>query len=643
MNDKFKYAPGKPGFGTKGDKGENGQQGISMYFTDLDPISDSMILTSRIQTNKTLWKNEDSFLPDGRAYVTGDLFIDKEGKTYEINAETHTYQYKLSNLNTGGIFIPLGISSDNNFKRYFNNNSSPKYIIDNVYTTTGAINYTAIPDKIYGIPPQNFARIEYTNIKQGTDGSTYAFTVYSLADPSGNAQEESNKALAITYSDKDKYFHIGNKDDSGKIRNVSLVFDVSSLRRYSKGVKINDPSGAILTNYEINANSLFDGNFNPEPDSFYGGFINASDAFIHWNLLDFLNGNYSESYYVYGDLYFYEYIPSYNGQTYRFDASIVRPMIFQNIMSYSTADGSVKITNLNPTGTYAYYMKLYRNGWSRKSNTKYLYNGTVSVTPLQALNEPSIAHWVGSVPSSSTFFNVDSNTTWSVSFVPSVSWISSLICTSSGYDGSIGFFISANTGDARSTKMRVTAKGGLYQDVSISQVANTRNVTISTNTSYGPYYTPDTHGWGGYKLDVSNGISLTNLPSDTSVNIQFVSYIHAVNNNPTDPIQSASKLLIYKNNSNVNDINIGSTLIDVGTTFDASSSYTLYNIRSSDIIRVDYYPINTFAYEINENLDSSEGNWDVSIGFNVYVQYVSGTPINITNNGYGKSYHIDIR
>jgi len=39
MSEKFKYAPGKPGYGTKGDKGSDGQQGLAMYFTDINPIT----------------------------------------------------------------------------------------------------------------------------------------------------------------------------------------------------------------------------------------------------------------------------------------------------------------------------------------------------------------------------------------------------------------------------------------------------------------------------------------------------------------------------------------------------------------------------------------------------------------------------
>ncbi|MBP6933235.1 MAG: hypothetical protein KBB87_07575, partial [Candidatus Methanofastidiosum sp.] len=177
MSEKFKYAPGRPGFGTKGNDGSVGSQGLAMYFTDFDPVSDTTLINSRIANDFALWSaNPPVSLPGGRVYVTGDLFFDSEGKAYEINAETDTYEYKFASLNMGGFFVPLGISSDQNYARYFNSNTSPKYIIDNVYTMSGGINYSQVPSNIYGIEPKNFARIEYSNIRFG---DYIPFTVYT--------------------------------------------------------------------------------------------------------------------------------------------------------------------------------------------------------------------------------------------------------------------------------------------------------------------------------------------------------------------------------------------------------------------------------------------------------------------------------
>jgi len=158
MNEKFKYAPGKPGYGTKGYRGEDGQQGLAMYFTSLNPNTQATIINNKIANNLTLWPADEP-LPDGRVYVTGDLFFDSDGLAYEINAETDTYQYKFASLNMGGFFVPLGKDTSNGFERYFNSNSSPKLIIDNVYTLSGAIDYTAVPEDIYDVQPKNFTRI----------------------------------------------------------------------------------------------------------------------------------------------------------------------------------------------------------------------------------------------------------------------------------------------------------------------------------------------------------------------------------------------------------------------------------------------------------------------------------------------------
>jgi hypothetical protein len=141
MSEKFKYAPGKPGFGTKGDTGIDGNQGLAMYFTDFNPATQSSAINALIQNNQALWTGPATPLPGGRVYVTGDLFIDSNGRVYEIDASSNTFTSVLGTLNMGGFFVPLGVSSSDGFQRYFNTNSGEKVIIDNVYTTSGAIDY----------------------------------------------------------------------------------------------------------------------------------------------------------------------------------------------------------------------------------------------------------------------------------------------------------------------------------------------------------------------------------------------------------------------------------------------------------------------------------------------------------------------
>lgn len=617
MNDKFQYAPGKPGFGSKGDRGEDGQQGISMYFTDINPITNSGLINSRIQSNLTLWTSGYNDLPGGRVYVTGDLFIDNEGKAYEINAETDTFEYKLASLNMGGFFLPLGISSDSGFQRYFNSNSSPKYIIDNVYTMSGAINYTAVPENIYNIQPQDFTRIEYTNIKP--DLVHNAFTVYSSADPGGVLSDENNKALALVYNESTKTFRLGNIDDVGNIRNTNLTFDVSLLRQTKEAgnsFNQNTPDGAILTNHEINANSLFDSNFDQNPDSFLGVF-GTTFADIKWDLYDFSGGDTD----VYGDLYFYEYIPSYNGQSFRLDASIVRPLIFTNITS---PDGSVRITGLKSDGAYNYHMKVYKNGWSRNSVVKSLFKGAISVRPINLLNESKTAHQIGNP----YYFDVSANGPWDVSF-GSASWITNVTTNIVGggdFDGSIGFYLTENTGSTRSGGMTVTVLGGASQIIPISQLGAFTPVTFSLT--------------GGPVLDVSNGLietrlrkgytlSQSGLPSDTSVNIRLYYSMSGFNNNGYRSITIINGIRLYAIGKSVSYPWIVTYFDPLETNPTTSGSILLTGLRASDF--------NSFGAGVDTSLwaYASAGDTEYNFGTNInitdmVVTYMGGSPITIS-------------
>jgi hypothetical protein len=460
MNDKFKFAPGMPGFGTKGIDGSTGSQGLAMYFTDFNPVSDINAINSRIALNFDLWKNFNNPLPDGRTYVTGDLFFDSDGKAYEINAETNTFSSIGGNLNMGGFFVPLGINSDNGFQRYFNSNSSPKYIIDNIYTDAGAINYTESPLNIYGIDPKDFARIEYSNVqKLGSLGDPLnPFTVYSSGEVGGS---DDQKSIAIVRDASHNLFRIGNLDDAGNLRNVSLIFDVSSLihtKQSGNYFSANSPVGSILTNYEINANTLFDPNFNVSPASFIG-VMGTTDASIIWNLLDFTNDAA-----VTGDLYFFESLAPFTGNTFRIDSSAARPLVFSNV----DPSGSIRIAGISSSKAYGFYMKLSKNGWVRNSTTKYVYQGNINVTPTSFVLSSSDADIT------TCKFNVDANFTWNASIYSNPGgMISGITCSSiGGLDGSIFFNITENSSTkARLGKIRVGLLPGMgtYQDVSIYQ------------------------------------------------------------------------------------------------------------------------------------------------------------------------------
>lgn len=265
----------------------------------------------------------------------------------------------------GGFFVPLEIDADNGFQRFFNSNSYPKFIIDNIYTDAGAINYTESPLTIYGIAPRNFARIEYSNV---VSNQRNPFTVYS-GDSSAELPSD-QKSIAIVRDISLNLFRIGNLDDAGNLRNVNLIFDVSSLihtKQSGNTFTGNTPPGSILTNYEIAANILFDPEFNSNPSQFIANRIDSYTIKLSWFLSEFMN-HYPKDPTIKGDLYFFEKLTPLTGNTFRIDSSSARPLIFSNIEPY----GDIYINDISSTKTYGYYMKLSKNGWTRNSETKYV-------------------------------------------------------------------------------------------------------------------------------------------------------------------------------------------------------------------------------------------------------------------------------
>jgi hypothetical protein len=391
--EKFRYAPGKPGFGSKGDDGTAGLQGLSMYFTNLDAQTSKITIQASIVNNYVLWTYPGSnmSLRDGRTYVVGDVFIDTEGRAYRIT-DTSTGEFELlqGGLNTAGYFTSANVQSDNGFNRYFNNNTSPKYIIDNVYSD-GLSPYYTIPDNIYGIQPRDYARIEYSNVILNQYNP---FTLYSSGSTDANA-------IAIVRGSSDNIFHIGNLSNTGALRNVGLTFDVASLRSTrdtGSYFTVTSPAGTILTNYEINANSLFDGVFTLSPLSF-GANFSSTDISIYWNLNDFTpDTNVTADLYVYKDV-------SVNTYTFNLagDASNLRPYVFHNLNS----SGYVNLSGLTENEKFKYYISFFKNGWERRSGIQ-----NVATTPTPNLwvipattREGSSNHYAK--------FCVSSNVEWS--------------------------------------------------------------------------------------------------------------------------------------------------------------------------------------------------------------------------------------
>jgi hypothetical protein len=96
MNRNFTYAPGLPGYGTRGLDGSTGLQGLAMYFSEFDGVADAVTIKIKIIANKILF-NVDELLPGYpiRVYQTGDIFIDANAFTSMFenlqNIETYIY------------------------------------------------------------------------------------------------------------------------------------------------------------------------------------------------------------------------------------------------------------------------------------------------------------------------------------------------------------------------------------------------------------------------------------------------------------------------------------------------------------------------------------------------------------------------
>ena len=394
--EKFRYAPGKPGFGGKGSDGSVGIQGLSMYFTDYDPLTTKPLIDAAIQNNYTLWSGSTTTLPDGRVYVTGDLFVDGLGKVYEIDVEAGTFRDTFGVLNISGYFTSAQVSSSDGFNRYYNTNIYPKYIIDNVYTDGTPVAYYNIPTEIYNIMPIDFTRIEYSNVAQGNYNP---FTVYSAAKIEDT--DFNSEAIAIVREISSNTFRIGNIDSNGNVRNVNLMFDVKSLSQIKQAANVfsyDTPEGTILTNYEINANALFDGVFSSSPASFYATY-SSTDVSIFWNLAHFTPDTDIKA-----DLYVYRDI-STNGQTFNLsiDTSQLWPYVFSDIDPVA----SLNLTGIAENTAFKYYINFSKNGWQRYSTVKSV---TTQPTPYLVVDpsltrESSGGHYVA--------FCVSSNVEWS--------------------------------------------------------------------------------------------------------------------------------------------------------------------------------------------------------------------------------------
>ena len=253
MPRKFIYGPGLPGYGTKGVDGSTGLQGVATYFSAYDGNSDSNTIKSKIENNWELFSGSNS-LPDGRSYITGDIFIDKNAKIFQIDlAIPSLYSDTGIFLNTT-VFFSSGPVQESapKFSRYSNAFETSKFLIDTVYTDAVG-DYAAYPVNLYmGLPDPNsdakyFARLNYVDPDMASVNlnNWYAFDIWTIGNKEspGNADKD---AIALTREYGINTWHFGNRDGDGILRtDSSLYLDFGDF--YFPGIDASGVSTDFLT------------------------------------------------------------------------------------------------------------------------------------------------------------------------------------------------------------------------------------------------------------------------------------------------------------------------------------------------------------------------------------------------------------
>lgn len=459
---RFNYSPGLLGYAPKGTDGSAGISGFAIYFTDYNPLIDKILIRNAITNNQVLWSTAypGTLLPGNRVYQNGEVFVDNMGNLYEINfSETNKYTslgFKLSKVTYFTTNKDANVL--NGYQRYYNIfakidpsmvDVSTKYIIDNVYSTN-SINYTSTPSRIYNILPKNYARIEYSNI---VDASFYnPFTVYS----SGQNNEDDSKSIAIVRDIRDNTFNIGN--DSTSIENTNIIFDVSSLVKNTNVIKLNTSTGELLSNTEINANTLFNDIFNYNPSTFYVTKPDATSVKIYWKLDDF-----TPDACISASLHFYE------------KSSSSFPSLIFNVLDSS---GDITITDLSTNAIFNYHINIVKEGWNRNSYKKeVLVNGVDSIMyvidPLDKTLEASSNGTIGGANTYSVDFST--NSIWNAT--KSDNWIS-FTPTS----GDVSNFAMIDVSLTRNTNTLTNRIGYIY----LNSQAAPETITITQDASFIP-------------------------------------------------------------------------------------------------------------------------------------------------------------
>jgi len=226
---KFQYAPGLPGYGTQGADGSDGSQGLGIYFSELNGETQGPTLNSRISSNEILNLSGGDPLPGSRVYQTGDVFVDANGRVYEIDPTNPVSKYSPTGerLNTSTIFVQ-GVDTSTNpiYSRYYNEYSNvDRFVVDNVFTESLPNNYVQSPiqsDGIYGLPATNFAQVKFVDI------SSNGYLPYTLWNNTINTAAPET-ALAFVKEYGTDHWRWGNVDNSDVVRNVELSLDFAHV------------------------------------------------------------------------------------------------------------------------------------------------------------------------------------------------------------------------------------------------------------------------------------------------------------------------------------------------------------------------------------------------------------------------------
>ena len=274
MNE-FQYAPGMPGYGTRGIDGSVGLPGLAMYFSEFNGFSDIAAITNKIVNNKVLFTIPDETLPNypNRLYVTGDLFIDKNTYVFEIDLSTsNLFVPKNISLNTSGAFVSQipRVGAPTTFERFSNkfDSVSDRLLIDNIlaWTTPGAGGY-AVRGDIYENATTDYGKINYV----GDDVMTAIASDYYLYQTWTNGGITTDDHIALVREKTGSNWHLGNKT-SGIFRDVNLSLDFKQLNlgeylavdtstlslNYPLGNTIDSSSALTIKTDNVNNNLSYD-------------------------------------------------------------------------------------------------------------------------------------------------------------------------------------------------------------------------------------------------------------------------------------------------------------------------------------------------------------------------------------------------